>query len=113
LPTTTEKNMKTKNDQLPIPHPGDTLREDFMKPLGLSACAVAKGLGVASITVSLLVRGKRNVSPEMALRLARWSGASVDFWLGLQVFYDRRVAEREKNSLILREVTPLAVPHPA
>lgn len=105
--------MKTKNDLLPIPHPGDVLREDFMKPLGLSAYAVAKGLGVAPITVSLLARGRRNVSPEMALRLSRWSGTSVDFWMGLQVFYDRRVAERDKSSRILREVTPLAALQPA
>ena len=115
LPTTTKNDMKPQstNNLLPIPHPGDVLREDFMKPLGLSACAVAKGLGVAPITVSLLARGKRNVSPEMALRLARWSGASVEFWLGLQSFHDRRVAEREKGSRILREVTPLPSFQPA
>jgi addiction module HigA family antidote len=104
---------KSADNDLAIPHPGDVLREDYMKPLGLSACAVARALGVAPITVSLLVRGKRNVSPEMALRLARWSGASVEFWLGLQSFHDRRVAEREMGAAILNEVTPLASLQPA
>lgn len=114
-PTTIKNKMKTKSadNYLAIPHPGDVLREDYMKPLGLSACAVARALGVAPITVSLLARGKRNVSPEMALRLARWSGASVEFWLGLQSFHDRRVAEREKGAAILNEVTPLASLQPA
>ena len=114
-PITIKNDMKTKSadNLLTIPHPGDVLREDFMKPLGLSACAVAKALGVAPITVSLLARGKRNVSPEMALRLARWSGASVEFWLGLQAFHDRRFAEREKGARILHEVTPLSSLQPA
>ena len=100
--------MKT-NSFLPVPHPGDTLREDFMVPLGLSAYATAKALGVSPITVSLLIRRKRNVSPEMALRLARWSGCSADFWLGLQAFFDRRTAERKLSRRIEREVTPLNV----
>lgn len=99
--------MKTNDELLPIPHPGDTLREDFMRPLDLSTCAVAKALGVATITVSLLIRCKRNVSPEMALRLARWSGCTADFWLGLQSFYDRRKAERDLSARIEAEVTPL------
>ena len=101
--------MKTKrhNDRLPPVHPGDVLREDFMKPLGLTANAVAKGLGVAPITVSLLIRGKRNVSAEMALRLARWSGSSVQFWMNMQAFHDTRMAERKVAGRIAREVTPL------
>jgi addiction module HigA family antidote len=99
--------MKTKTEKLPIPHPGDVLREDFMKPLGLSAYAVAKALGVAPITVSLLIRGKRNVSAEMALRLARWSGSTVQFWMNMQSFHDARAAERKSAARIKREVTPL------
>jgi len=99
--------MKTKSESIPIPHPGDVLREDFMKPLGLSACAVAKALGVAPITVSLLIRGKRNVSPEMALRLAKWSGSSAQFWMNLQAFHDTRTVERLAAGRIAREVTPL------
>lgn len=92
---------------LPIPHPGDVLREDFVKPLNLSASAVAKALGVAPITVSLLLRCKRNVSAEMALRLARWSGTSTQFWMNLQTFHDARTTERLVADRIRREVTPL------
>ncbi|MBI4024500.1 MAG: HigA family addiction module antidote protein [Verrucomicrobia bacterium] len=51
-------------------------------------------------------RGKRNVSPEMALRLARYTGTSPDLWLGLQVEYDLRTAERKMSARILREVKP-------
>jgi len=102
--------MKTtikKDNLLPSVHPGDVLREEFMKPLGLSAYATAKGLGVSAITVSLMIRGKRNVSPEMALRLARWSGCTADFWMGLQCQYDREVVKRQSGDRIDREVTPL------
>lgn len=99
--------MKKKSELLPIPHPGDVLREDFMKPLCLSVASVAKALGVAPITVSLLARGKRNISPEMALRLAAWSGSSAAFWMHLQSFHDSRVAERMVGSKIAREVSPL------
>jgi addiction module HigA family antidote len=88
-------------------HPGDVLREEFMIPLGLSAYAVAKALAVAPITVSLLIRSKRNVSPEMALRLAAWSGSSAAFWINLQAQYDREIAESSSLSRILAEVSPL------
>jgi antitoxin HigA-1 len=96
-----------KTNELAIPHPGDVLREDFMVPLGLSASAVAKSLGVAPITISLLIRGRRNISAEMALRLARWSGSTAQFWMNLQAFYDTRTAERKSAERIRREVTPL------
>ena len=56
--------MNTKTDSLPIPHPGDVLREDFMRPPGLTASAVARALGVAPITVSLLIRGRGHGRPD-------------------------------------------------
>ena len=77
-----------------------------MKPLGLSAYRMAKDLGVQPITISLICRGKRAISPEMALRLARYTGTSPDLWLGLQEEYDLRTAERKMSSRILREVKP-------
>jgi antitoxin HigA-1 len=97
--------MKTK--WIELPHPGETIAEDFMKPLGLTRSEVARALNVQPITVSLLVRGKRAISPEMALRLATWSGASVQFWMNLQADYDRRIAERKLGAKIRREVSPL------
>ena len=95
-----------KNRTIPIPHPGETLVEDFMKPLGLSTYRVAKDLGVQPITISLICRGKRAISPEMALRLSRYTGASPDFWLGLQESHDLRLTERKMSSRIHREVKP-------
>jgi len=101
------KKTNNKPNLLPSVHPGDVLREEFMKPLGLSAYATAKGLGVSAITVSLMIRRKRNISPEMALRLARWSGCTADFWMGLQAQHDREAVQRQSGERIEREVTPL------
>lgn len=105
--------MKTKNtkpaakDLLPIPHPGETLKEDFMEPLGLSAYAVAKAIGSTPITVSMIVRGKRAVSAEMALRLGRYTGTSAEFWNNLQANHDLRMARRRKEAEIEKRVVPL------
>jgi len=96
--------MSEKNNHLPIPHPGETLLEDFMKPLRLSASRVAKGLGVHPLTVSLLVRGRRSVTPELALRLSRYTGTTPEFWLGLQEDFELRHAERRHSRRIAREV---------
>jgi antitoxin HigA-1 len=96
--------MKTK--KLAPVHPGEVLKEDFMDPLGLSATSLAKGLGVQPITISLLVRGKRNVSAEMALRLSRYTGTSAQFWINLQGHYDLDVARDELEKRIEREVKP-------
>jgi addiction module HigA family antidote len=98
--------MSQKNEHLPIPHPGETLREDFMKPLGLSAARVARELGVPPVTVKLILRGRGSITPELALRLARYTGTSADFWLGLQEDYDLRRAERKLARRIEREVRP-------
>lgn len=101
---------KTMKNALPLPHPGKTLDEDYMKPLGLSAYQVAKDLKVQPIAVSLILRGKRSISAEMALRLARYTGASAAFWLGLQEDYDLRVAQRKVGKKIERQVKPLLRP---
>lgn len=100
--------MKKKTDELlPVPHPGETLKEDFMDPLGLSAYAVAKAIGATPITVSMIVRGKRSVSAEMALRLGRYTGTSAQFWMHLQAYYDLETARREKAAQIEERVAPL------
>ncbi len=96
-----------KAERIPMPHPGETLLEDFMKPLALSCNRVARDIGVEPITINLLVKGKRNISPELALRLARYVGTSKEFWLNLQEHYDLRVAEQKFWKKIEREVKPL------
>jgi addiction module HigA family antidote len=74
-------------DFLPA-HPGETLREDFLKPLGLSQYALAKAIGVPQIRVSEIAKGKRAITPDTALRLARYFRTSAEFWVGLQPSYD-------------------------
>ena len=69
-------------------HPGEVLLEDFLKPLGLSQYRVAKGLSVPPRRINEIVLGKRAVSADTALRLARFFGTSAKFWLNLQTAYD-------------------------
>ncbi len=92
---------------LPIPHPGDTLRLDFLEPLGLSYYAVARAIGTTPITLSMIARCRRSISPEMAMRLGRYFGTSAEFWNNLQTDYDLRVAQREKQAAICQRVIPL------
>ena len=75
-----------------------------MKPLKLSASAVADGLGVTPAAVNLLIHGRRGVSAELALRLARYIGTTPEFWVGLQGQYDLDVAQDEAEERIAREV---------
>src|SRR3972149_3103675 len=85
-------------------HPGEVLREDFMKPLGLSQYRLAKDLGVTPIRISQIVNGKRAITADTAMRLARDFGTSAAVWLRLQVRYDLEVAEEELRERIEREV---------
>ena len=87
-------------------HPGEILREEFMAPLGLSANALALALRVPVTRISEIVRSRRSITPEPALRLARYFGTSADLWLGLQSEYDLRRARRQLLSRIKREVQP-------
>lgn len=88
------------------PHPGETLLEDFMKPLGLTASALALELHVTPARIGEIVRGKRAITAETALRLSRYFGTTPRFWLGLQSLYDLRTAERALAARIRREVRP-------
>ena len=83
----------TKNLE-PI-HPGEILEEEFMRPLGLSANALAKAIDVPVTRVSEIVRGRRGVSADTALRLGRFLGTTPELWLGLQSEYDLRIARRD------------------
>ena len=79
------------NGMRPV-HPGEILREEFLLPLGLSATSVAQALRVSVPRINDLVRERRGVTADTALRLARYFGTSVEFWMGLQVDYDVAVA---------------------
>jgi addiction module HigA family antidote len=77
------------------PHPGETIREFCLEPLGLSVTEAAKGLGVARKTLSELLNGRSGISPEMAIRLSKAFGGSPESWLTQQAHYDLwRVSRR-------------------
>jgi antitoxin HigA-1 len=75
-------------------HPGDILRHDFMEPLGLSAYKLAKELGVTAPTVNEIVRRRRAVTVEMALRLSSYFGTTAQLWQNLQSQYDLEIQAR-------------------
>ena len=89
-------------------HPGVTLREDFMEPYQLSANSLAKALGIPQNRVSDIVRGRRGITADTALRLERAFGVSAAFWLNLQAQYELEVAERQAGSVIRQTVKRLA-----
>ncbi len=97
-----------KNGMRPV-HPGEVLREDYLVPLGTSANALAKALNVPAPRINDIVRERRGVSPDTAMRLARYFGGDARSWLILQAAYDLRVAEIENTKRIEREITPAAV----
>lgn len=96
-----------KNGMRPV-HPGEVLREDYLVPLGLSANALAKALHVPPPRIYDIVRERRGVSADTAMRLARYFGGDARSWLNLQVAHDLRVAEIEDDKRIEREVRPAA-----
>jgi addiction module HigA family antidote len=91
---------------IPPPHPGGTILEDVLKPLNMSVNRLAKALGITSARLNEIVRGKRGITADTALRLARYLGTSPDFWLGLQLEYDLRIARQAKQKEIERAVQP-------
>ena len=99
----------TKKQLEPI-HPGEILEEEFMRPLGLSANSVARRIDVPVTRISEIVRGKRGITADTALRLARLFGTSSDLWLGLQAEYDLRVAQRDLAKAALSRIVPLKRP---
>jgi len=96
-----------KSGMRPV-HPGEVIREDFMVPLGLSANALAKALNVPAPRINDIVRGRRGVSADTAMRLARYFGGDARSWLNLQAAYDLRVAEIASGKRITREISPAA-----
>ena len=89
-------------------HPGEVLREDYLSPLHLSANALAKALNVPAPRINDIVRERRGVSADTAMRLARYFGGNARSWLNLQAAYDLRVAEQASAKRIAREITPAA-----
>ena len=87
-------------------HPGEFLREDFLVPMGLSANALALALRVPVTRISEIVRERRGITADTALRLARYFGTTPDFWMKMQMSYDLAVASRQSIARIEVEVFP-------
>ncbi|MCL4814914.1 MAG: HigA family addiction module antidote protein [Vicinamibacteraceae bacterium] len=92
--------------RLPPVHPGEVLREDLMAPLGLSINRLARDLRVPVTRVSEIVNGRRSITADTALRLARYFGMTPEFWINLQGAYDLDVATRASAEQIERDVHP-------
>ena len=100
--------MRIKNGMRPV-HPGEVLREDFLRPAGLTANALAKALHVPAPRINDIVRERRGVSADTAMRLARYFGGDARSRLNLQAIYDLRLAEIANARRIEREIMPIAV----
>ena len=107
--TTTERAARRRVRKLPPVAPGEILFEEFLRPLGISQYRLARSITVPPRRINEIVHGKRAVTADTALRLARYFGTSERFWLNLQAQYDLDVEYDRIGERIVREVTPLAV----
>ena len=92
--------------RMPALHPGEMLREEFMKPLGLSSNALAMELRVPVTRISEIVRERRGITADTALRLARYFNMSAEFWMRLQMDYDLERAADAEETAIHEEIRP-------
>ncbi len=97
--------MSFKSGMRPV-HPGEVLREDYLKPLEMSVNALAKRLGVSTSRINDIVLERRGVTPETAMRLARFFGGDARSWLNLQTAYDLRTTEIARARDIERDIEP-------
>ncbi|HEX4023511.1 MAG TPA: HigA family addiction module antitoxin [Steroidobacteraceae bacterium] len=93
-------------------HPGEVLREDFLRPAGLSANVLAKALRVPAPRINDIVRERRGITADTAMRLARYFGGDAQSWLNLQTLFDLRIAEKVNAKRLHREVSPIAMKPP-
>jgi addiction module HigA family antidote len=89
-------------------HPGEILRKEFLEPMGISQNKLAMALHVPARRINEIVLGKRGITADTAMRLARYFGMSPQFWLGLQMDYELDVAEDTTEERIEKEVQPMS-----
>src|SRR5918997_1801275 len=99
--------MTTEKTIMPPIHPGELLREEFLKPLGITAYRLAKEIGVPEQRIGDIVREQRGISADTALRLSRYFGMSESYWTNAQAHYDREIAKDKAGADIAR-IRPLA-----
>ena len=85
-------------------HPGEVLLEEFLIPMGLSQNRIARNMSVPPRRINEIVHGKRAVTADTALRLARYFGTSEEFWMGLQADYDLEEARKKLGTRLIEEV---------
>ena len=96
-----------KNGMRPV-HPGEVLREDFLKPLSMSANALANALSVPASRINDIVLERRGVTVDTAMRLTRYFGGDVQTWMNLQVAYEIKIAEKALSKRVQTQVQPRA-----
>jgi addiction module HigA family antidote len=97
--------MVTKN-RLPPIHPGEILREEFLSPLGMSANELALALRVPATRINDIVKERRGITADTALRLSRYFGTTPKFWMNMQASWELEVAEDQLGYSVKREVLP-------
>jgi addiction module HigA family antidote len=98
---------KRKRDISPV-HPGEILKAEFLDPLGLSVNALSEAIKVPRTRLNDIVRGRRGITADTAMRLARYFGVSAQFWMNLQSHYELEIAEEAYGHRIGREIRPHA-----
>src|SRR2546429_8831804 len=93
---------------MPPVHPGELLLKHFLKPMGMSAAELADSLRMPARRIHEVIRGKRSINAEAALRLGRFFGTTAQFWMNLQSHYDLEAAEDRLGDRVHREVTKTA-----
>jgi addiction module HigA family antidote len=96
----------TKNGMRPI-HPGEILKEEYLEPLGMSGNALSKALHVPATRINDILLERRGVTPDTALRLARFFGGDAESWLNLQQAYDLKIASKQQAKSIVKDIVPL------
>ena len=91
-----EGGVNDREEKFPPVHPGGILLEDFLKPMGITPYRLAKELNVPKTRISAILKGKRSITADTALRLARFLGTTAKLWLNLQVSYDLDIEEEVK-----------------
>ncbi len=95
-----------KKNIIPPIHPGEILLEEFLDPMGISQYRLAKDINVPAVRINDIILGKRGISADTALRLAKFFGMSVEFWTGIQSEYEVAMAKNKIEDRLDREIRP-------
>lgn len=100
--------MMIENKLRPV-HPGEILREEYLKPMQLSANALSLALHVPATRIGEILKERRSITPDTALRLAQYFGTDAQSWMNLQASYDLKVAVAQQGHAIEKEIQPMTV----